>query len=225
MTAATPDEIVEQLVDDAKTFERNSLFLDATIWLVGVAAISALIATRYLVLQEPWATFESWLPWILVFAGGGLAMARKQVEETARAAKSIDDMRVLGPMIQLLDSPTPEVRVFASRAVMNLLPNCEPDDFLKLSSERQHQLLESIFKNPNPLYVSAVITAARRFATPQCIAPLEEFAAGKSAMKRDVGHRARTQAHMALAGIRMQLARQRIEACAESDAVVTREST
>ncbi len=104
MAADKPNQIVDQLIDDAKTFGRNKRFLNLIMALVAIAAIFSLLYPFVVAQYQGGPTIESWLPWIVVFIGGGLAMARKQLEETSTTAANIGYKSVLGPEIQVLRS-------------------------------------------------------------------------------------------------------------------------
>jgi hypothetical protein len=205
------DPLVATLLSKADDLRSKKRAITIAMILVFIGAIATFIFGRGASTSSLWSNIEQFLPWSLVFVGGAAATARAQLQTVAQLAAAVDYKRALGPFILLLDDPNPDQKKLAEEVVIRLLPRITANDFQALSSEERSTLFNAARSTVNARYALSLIEAAKNFGDQTCIAPLEDFLHGSIRLRAAEADRARTSAQMALADIRMRVARAHIE--------------
>jgi hypothetical protein len=205
------NEVVATLRRHAAEYRLQKRFITVAMILVVIGLLATLIFGRLEFAPSWWSQIVDVMPWFLVFVGGAAMMARQQLLDSATRTVSFPDKRVLAPIVELLDSPEESERNLARQAIRRLLPLFTEEDFCALSSDQRLKLMESIRSCPDADFVTAVLTSAKKYGRLDCIAPIEDFVRGKTALRKSEMPWPGSLAHMALADIRMRTAESLIE--------------
>ena len=121
------------------------------------------------------------------------------------------DKRALGPLIEMFDTQDKVTRSVVEEAVRGLLSIIEQEDYDALDQVQVEKLLGALKTTEDLEFAAAVLGTAKRLGGRETIAPLEQFASGRSPMKKKDKERAISLAKMALADVRMRIAKQKID--------------
>lgn len=207
----TENEVVARMRRCAAEYRFKKRFIATAMILVSVVLLATLVFERWGVTPSWWSNVTEFLPWFLVFVGGAAMMAQQRLHDSVKRVVSFTDKRLLAPIIELLDSENEGERVLACHACRRLLPLFTEEDFADLTSDQRIRLMKSIGSSKDAVFVATVLSAAKKYGQQDCLAPLDDFIKGRIAVHKDERAYSGSLAHMALADIRLRVARSQIE--------------
>jgi hypothetical protein len=217
----TDDEVVASLRRHAAEYRAKRRTITVAMILVAAGVLASFAFDRLGLTPPGWSQLVEFMPWFLVFVGGAAMMAKERLQESVKRASSLSDKRLVAPITELLDSEQETERVLAYQAIRRLLPLFNEEDFTRLSHDQRQRLLKSIRKSRDADFVASVLALVKKYGNRDCIAPLEDFIKNRSAVRKGERAWSGSLAHMALADIRMRVARTQIDnATATPDNVV-----
>lgn len=202
-----PEEVIRILQQESNLRRR----MDRLIRGVALAGIIFILTLSLVIYIRKGTTEEMGSLGALVALAGVGAAASSRHKLAAKAAARLQDKRALGPLVEMLDSQDKMMRRVAEEAVASLLPRIDQEDYDSLDRVQTEKLFSALKTTADLDFTAAVLGAAKRYGGRESIAPLEQFAAGRSPMKKKEHERAVSLSKMALADIRMRIARQKID--------------
>lgn len=151
------------------------------------------------------------VPMMLLIGGISIGASKSLAAAVGRAAP-LRHPRSLGPMLDVLDSGNDSVRTLACDCIEDVLPRIERSDWNQLSDSRRNALSKLLQGTDRPSLAIALGDALASHGGKSAVPTLEAFCGGGTALRGSAKDKATGTVRMRLADLRMQVARELIEA-------------